>query len=173
MSTCERAIEVEDWTLGLLSAGEAADVELHVASCADCQDAKAMFDDERGLFAARAAHDEALPPLVIPKPSLVARLGAGRAVSAIAAIAACGLAVLGGAHAFAADDCAAPAVTTPATVLAPPASDEVLTCKAPLSEKASDSQLFSALIAAPLASQTPKALACMDRATCEQEDDAL
>lgn len=169
--SCERAIEVEDWTLGLLEASEAESVGTHVLSCADCQEAKAMFDEERGLFEVRAAADTTpLPPLVMPKPSLFARLHAGRAVSAIAALAACAIAVIGGAHAFAPDDCAP--VTTPAMTLTAPPSEEVLTCKAPITE----ARLFSELAPttpAPLASQEPPTLACMDRATCDLQDDTL
>lgn len=170
--SCERAIEVEDWTLGLLDTSEGGAVAAHVETCAECRAAKAMFEEERALFAGRAAVDAApLPELALPRPSAVARFGAGRAVSAIAALAACVAAAIGGAHAFAPADCAAPAATAPASLAPPP--DEVLTCKAPLGEHASEGRLFSEPTPAPLASHEPATLACVDRATCELQDDAL
>lgn len=51
---CERTIEVEDLTLGLLSELEATVVREHLASCALCRDALAAFERERSLFTERA-----------------------------------------------------------------------------------------------------------------------
>jgi anti-sigma factor RsiW len=167
--SCERVIEVEDWTLGLLEASEAESVATHIASCVDCQDAKAMFEEERALFEGRAvAVATPLPPLALPRPSLLARINAGRAMPALAALAACIAAVIGGAHAFAPDDCASP-ITTPATFIAP-AADEQLLCRAP---SVSEGRLFSENTPAPLSSHEPPTLACEDRATCDLLDDAL
>lgn len=129
--SCERAIEVEDLVLGL-SVG--ADLELHLETCADCKDARAMFEEERSLFAARPAPPEP-PPLALPRPPIVQRVARLSWVPAVAAMAACMAAFLG--HAHRADDCDAPAPVTSVVVAvahtSAHANEEPAICRAPSS----------------------------------------
>ena len=160
--SCEHVIDVEDWTLDLLSAEDAARIAAHIATCDACQEARAMFVEERALFTRSAPAFSKPPALALPRRSFIR----ARTVSTIAALAACVAAVFGGAHAFAPDDCAAPTKTVEAPAQG---GDEPLTCPAPVA----DGHLFSELTPAPLASHEPATLACIDRASCDLQGDTL
>jgi hypothetical protein len=159
MSACERAIEVEDMLLGLDASD---DLSAHVASCADCQDAREMFRAERALFAARPA---VAPPALEKRRARPVALDAltGRVVPALAGLAAAVALLASGqpfslrASALRSADCeSAPSVGSPSI-------DEPLTCEA---------RAFSAPAPAmTLASHGADAPRCVavasDRATCE------
>jgi hypothetical protein len=145
MSGCDRVIEVEDLVLGLVASD---DLEAHVESCADCTDAREMFQAERALFAARVVTAPEPPPLVLPKP-VTARVY--RFVPALAAACACFVFFIGRPHA---DDCEEPAPSKTVVV----ASDEPAICRAPSESPAP---------AETLASHDPNACVPSPNATCD------
>jgi anti-sigma factor RsiW len=53
MNTCARVEEVEDMVLGVLGGAARRAIEEHLASCAECREARADFEEERALFAVR------------------------------------------------------------------------------------------------------------------------
>jgi len=121
--TCERAIEVEDLILGL---GSAEDLEAHLVTCADCTQAKVMFEEERALFEARPQLEA--PALVLPRPAVVRRIASSSFIPALAGIAAAVVALVG-THIHR-DDCDEP---QPIATIAPVSEEAVPTgiCKAP------------------------------------------
>ena len=148
MSGCDRVIEVEDLVLGLDTSD---DLEAHVESCADCKDAREMFQAERALFAARPVPPEP-PPLALPKP-VTARVY--RFVPALAAACACFVFFIGRPHA---DDCDEPAPSSVVRDVTGAASDEPAICRAPSESPAP---------AVSLASHDPNACVPSPNATCD------
>jgi len=65
---CTRIEEMEELALGHLSPAKASAARGHLATCASCADAHAMFEEERALFAERAVAI-ATPPLTAALPT--------------------------------------------------------------------------------------------------------
>ena len=165
--SCERVIEVEDLVLGLVQGSEAEALEAHLASCADCIDARAMFVAERSLFETREIHVAAVavPPLVLPKPA-IARVY--RFVPAIAALAACIAIFIGRAHV--ADDCDEPTPAAVATIKLASIDEVPLgtgVCRAPLSEPFVSFVQSAPAPAVSLASHDEFACVPSPHSTCE------
>jgi hypothetical protein len=153
--TCERAIEVEDLVLGLVASD---DLEAHLATCADCMQARDMFLEERALFEARPPVEA--PPLVLPRPPVVRRIASSSFIPALAGIAAAVVALVG--TQIHRDDCDEPA---PIATIAPVSDETVPTgiCKAPDSPAPAFSIAWSA---GPMASKDEAACVPSPNATC-------
>lgn len=162
---CERAIEVEDLVLGL---SVDPDLEAHLATCADCNDARVLFEEERSLFAARPRPEP--PPLALPRPA-IQRVAHLSWVPAVAAMAACMAAFLG--HAHRADDCDTPApIATVVATAATHASDEPAICREPSSFGLSSLSSFNTFSSEPapavsIASHDMNACVPSPTATCD------